>query len=396
MTRCVKIGHGNNMNVCRASNFATDQQELLLRAAVSKGQEAFDAWHEWNHTVCIEKDLDHGSFRLLPLLYVNLKQMGLNDPLMGKLKGAYRQSWSKNQTLFHYMAKVIDNLQSHGIKTMLLKGAALSLLYYKNNGARPMADIDVLVPHEHARLAHDLLISNDWVAMMALDEGTINYGHALHFTNPRSQELDLHWRIFPGCCQGEENDFWADAVPVKIAGVATLAPNPTDMLFHSIIHGVAWNPEPPIRWVADVLSLINSPDADIDWTRFVTLAKKYRVSLRLKKGLEYLCAKFHPEIPQTIMNTVRNIQVTHLEKMEYRFLVMPLNVRKKHPYTHFCYHLFIYCRLTSKKRWFSVGGFANYLKGVTHTESLIALLHNLAYRGVRAIKFFLFEGIAQK
>lgn len=39
------------MNVCRASNFATDKQELLLRAIVSKGQAATDAWHEWTRTV---------------------------------------------------------------------------------------------------------------------------------------------------------------------------------------------------------------------------------------------------------------------------------------------------------------------------------------------------------
>ena len=89
---------------------------------------------------------NQGSFRLLPLLYINLQKQGVDDPVMGKLKGIYRQAWSKNQTLFHEMAGVIAHLQDAGIKTMLLKGASLSLLYYKNNGARPMADIDVLVP----------------------------------------------------------------------------------------------------------------------------------------------------------------------------------------------------------------------------------------------------------
>ncbi|MFZ2396370.1 MAG: nucleotidyltransferase family protein [Smithella sp.] len=67
---------------------------------------------------------------------------------MGMLRGIYRKAWSKNQTLFHEMAKVVEYLQHAGIKTMLLKGASLSLLYYKNNGARPMADIDLLVPYK--------------------------------------------------------------------------------------------------------------------------------------------------------------------------------------------------------------------------------------------------------
>lgn len=384
------------MNVCRASNFATDKQELLLRAIVSKGQAATDAWHEWTRIVDIEKNIDHGSFCLLPLLYVNLQQMGIDDPLMGKLKGTYRQSWSKNQTLFHDMARVVDNLQSSGIKTMLLKGAAMSLLYYKNNGARPMADIDVLVPYAKARLAHDVLIAAGWMPMGTFNEGLLGYGCSLSFTNPRGQGFDLHWRLFNGCCQSEENDFWESAVPVKITGVATLAPNPTDMLFHTIIHGVAWNPEPPIRWVTDTISLIHSPDVDIDWTRFVMLAKKYRVGLRLKKGLEYLCTKFQPAIPPAVMDTLSHLPVTYLEKMEYCFLMTPRDVRRHHPYINFCYHLFIYRRLTSKNRWFSIGVFFGYLKWLMQADGLIVLLHRLAYIGVREIKYFLFKGVAEK
>jgi hypothetical protein len=384
-----------NMNVCRTSNFATGRQELLLRAAVSKGQAAADAWQEWSRTADIEKDVDRGSFRLLPLLYVNLQQMGIDDPLMGRLKGIYRQSWSRNQTLFHDMAKVVDNLQSSGIKTMLLKGAALSLLYYKNNGARPMADIDVLIPRAKARLAHDLLIAAGWVPTPAFNEGLLEYDHSVHFTNPHGQEFDLHWRLFHGCCQDEENDLWDGAAPVKMAGVAALAPNPTDMLFHAIIHGVVWNPEPPIRWVADAMSLIHSPDVDIDWTRLIALAKKYRVGLRLKKGMEYLCARFQTEIPPAVMETVRHLPVTYLEKMEYRFLMTPLDIRRNRPYNTFCYHLFVYRRLTSKNRWFSPGGFAGYLKWVMHAGSLTALLYRLMHRGVHLIKSVLFKGVAE-
>jgi hypothetical protein len=147
------------MNTIKPADFylATPNQELLLKAALFSGEDALEAWSKWRDAVDWEGHFEPGSFRLLPLLYNNLHKHGVDDSAMGKLKGIYRQAWSKNQTLFHEMAKVIEFLQNAGIKTMLLKGASLSLLYYKNNGSRPMADIDVLVPLKQARLADELL-----------------------------------------------------------------------------------------------------------------------------------------------------------------------------------------------------------------------------------------------
>lgn len=133
-----------------------------MQAALMNGGDAVAAWKEWQSGVDLEDQLDQGSFRLLPLLYTNLKQQGVDDPLMGKLKGIYRQAWSKNQTLFHEMSRVVKFLQDQGIQTMLLKGAPLSLLYYRNNGARPMADIDVMVHRNQVLQAYRLLINAGW------------------------------------------------------------------------------------------------------------------------------------------------------------------------------------------------------------------------------------------
>ena len=59
----------------------TKEQELLLKAALLKGEEAIKAWHEWKTCVDIEF-IDHGSNRLLPLLYFNLVQNDINDPII--------------------------------------------------------------------------------------------------------------------------------------------------------------------------------------------------------------------------------------------------------------------------------------------------------------------------
>jgi hypothetical protein len=376
------------MNTINPADFylATPNQELLLKAALFSGEDALEAWSKWRDAVDWEGHFEPGSFRLLPLLYNNLHKHGVDDSAMGKLKGIYRQAWSKNQTLFHEMAKVIEFLQNAGIKTMLLKGASLSLLYYKNNGSRPMADIDVLVPLKQARLANELLQKAGWTSPLPLTELDLIYGHAIQLHNRLDKEFDLHWRPFNGCQDEYEKDFWDGAIPVKMANVDSMSPNPTDMLFHVIIHGVAWNPVPPIRWIADAITLINSDDFTIDWQRLINTAQKHHLSLRFKKGLQYLHDHFHPLIPPSVMKTIINLPVYYLEKIEYRFMIGNRNNVSSSPFAAFCCHLCRFRRLNTGKSIFPVFKFSRSLQWRMNARNN----YDLFYKGFRiAVNMFL-------
>jgi hypothetical protein len=369
------------MNTIKPADFylATPNQELLLKAALFSGEDALEAWSKWRDAVDWEGHFEPGSFRLLPLLYNNLHKHGVDDSAMGKLKGIYRQAWSKNQTLFHEMAKVIEFLQNAGIKTMLLKGASLSLLYYKNNGSRPMADIDVLVPLKQARLADELLQKAGWTSPFPLTELDLIYGHAIQLHNRLDKEFDLHWRPFNGCQDEYEKDFWDGAIPVKMAKVDSMSPNPTDMLFHVIIHGVAWNPVPPIRWIADAITLINSDDFTIDWQRLINTAQKHHLNLRLKKGLQYLHDNFHPLIPPSVMKTIINLPVYYLEKIEYRFMIGNRDNVSSSPFAAFCCHLCRFRRLNTGKSIFPVFKFSRSLQWRMNARNN----YDLFYKGFR-------------
>ena len=376
------------MNTINPADFylATPNQELLLKAALFSGEDALEAWSKWRDAVDWEGHLEPGSFRLLPLLYNNLHKHGVDDSAMGKLKGIYRQAWSKNQTLFHEMAKVIEFLQNAGIKTMLLKGASLSLLYYKNNGSRPMADIDVLVPLKQARLANELLQKAGWTSPLPLTGLDLIYGHAIQLRNRLDKEFDLHWRPFNGCQDEYEKDFWDGAIPVKMAKVDSMSPNPTDMLFHVIIHGVAWNPVPPIRWIADAITLINSDDFTIDWQRLINTAQRHHLNLRLKKRLQYLHDNFHPSIPPSVMKTIINLPVYYLEKIEYRFIISNRDNESSSPFAAFCCHLCRFRRLNAGKSIFPVFNFSRSLQWRMNARNN----YDLFYKGFRiAVNMFL-------
>ncbi|MCK4818187.1 nucleotidyltransferase family protein, partial [bacterium] len=227
----------------------TKEQGLLLRASILQGKEAIEALQEWKANINIAH-LDHGSQRLLPLLYHNLRSQGIDDSFMNRFKGVYRLTWYKNQLLFHHVTNLLQSFYNDGIQTMVLKGAALSIFYYRDYGLRPMADFDILVQSEQASAAINLIIKSGWKPkhqklLENFPEIYFSAINAFHFESTNRCELDLHWHLLRECCYpGADDDFWENAVSANIHDVSTQILNPTDQLLHVCVHGAEWNPMP--------------------------------------------------------------------------------------------------------------------------------------------------------
>ncbi|MDH4230859.1 MAG: nucleotidyltransferase family protein [Nitrospirota bacterium] len=371
------------------TSFATRDQELLLRAALLKGADAVDAWNEWKSGVDWEGHLDNGSFRLLPLLFTNLKRLEVKDPLMGKLKGIYLKAWYENQRLFFQAGRILDYLHKEGIRTIVLKGIPLAILHYRNYGVRPMTDIDILVPASQALLTADALKRAGWIS--TADESLeipMQYRHSQQFVCASGTEVDLHWNLMLESARVDSaSDFWNKAVPIKIQDVPSYALDPTDMLFHVIVHGVKWNPEPPIRWIADAMTIIRSPDPHIDWSRLMSHAKKYMVCLQIKEGLNYLNENFQAPVPKKIMDNINNMTVSYLERLEYRRLIMNGEEYSGTLLGGGPTYLIQYLRLTKDTGFLpALAGFPKYLRYRMRKKNMRHLLSYLVSRSIRISK----------
>jgi hypothetical protein len=379
-----------SMQFSEASSFATKDQELLLRAALLNGAGAVEAWHEWESAVDWDGHLDHGSFRLLPLAYRNLKRLEVRGPLMGKLKGIYLKAWYENQRLFFEASKILDYLHNEGIQTMVLKGIPLAILHYGNYGVRPMSDIDILVPASQAVPTADALKRAGWTATAygLLDDVPMQYRHSQQFIGESGTEVDLHWNIMIESTRVDSaSDFWNKAVPIKIQGVPSHALDPTDMLFHVIVHGIKWNPEPPIRWIADAMTIIQSPDLHIDWPRIISHAKKYMVCLQIKEGLNYLYENFQAPVPKTTMDNINAMPVSYLERFEYRRLISNGEYYSGTLLGGFPAYLIGYLRLTRGSGFLpAFAGFPKYLQYRMNKKNMRHLLSHLVVRGARISK----------
>lgn len=309
---------GQESGFDRPGLWPTPEQLLVLKAATLDGAPAIDAFRTWRAGVDLDDDFDYQIFRLLPQVFFNMHRLGVDDPMMGRLKGTYRLSWVKTHKLFATIAPVVRALQDAGVRVMLLKGAPLVVSYYANHALRPMADVDLLVHPADLDRAIRVAVDNGWHSGVPFSNDFRRFRHALQFFDAAGNEFDLHWHALYEFCQDEADDvFWRTAERFDFAGLTVAMPDPSRMLFHTVVHGVRWNAEPPVRWIADAMQVFRCRGADLDWNAITQLAIERQVVERLRLGLSFLRAHFDAPVPAAVLSRLRR-RPTLLEWVEAR------------------------------------------------------------------------------
>jgi hypothetical protein len=303
----------------------TEEQELLLKAALLKdtrGLEAFTAWRG-------QTDFDHpdpGSLRLFPMLYRNLVSLGLNDPVVNILKGFYRRALYKNHLLMHSLLQVLSAFNRAKIDTMLLKGAAVTVTSYRDYGLRPMNDFDILVRPQSLQSAVHLLAEEGWAASdpTLRDRMFTRIRHACEFEHPSGQVFDLHQYIFQECCfDGVDEPFWQKALIVDVNGLPARVLDNADQFLHTAVHGTLWNDVPPIRWAADAVMLLRQDNRPFSWNRLLEQAGRLSFTLALRDTLSYLKERLNQPIPAEVLSALAAKRSGILECLENRTRLYP-------------------------------------------------------------------------
>jgi Uncharacterised nucleotidyltransferase len=312
------------------SLWPTPLEERLLKAALLSGPQALMAWTEW----IAEADIDHlepASFRLLPLLYHNLKALGVEHPLMGRFKGIYRREWYLNQLLFNEAAQVIKLLAGQGFPSLVLKGAAWATLYYRDPGLRPMEDFDLLVPSYQALVAIKRLQTAGWgpkeTPHIPFSPALLNITHARALSGPNGHSIDLHWHVLHTDLEREADaDFWETAQLFTLNDIETVTLNHTDHFLHICSLGVEWADTRPIRWVADAVRLLHTVP-ELDWDRFCARAEQHHLSLQIQSALAYLTRAFDLPIPDSVVARIRALTATATDRRIFEASLVPPELR---------------------------------------------------------------------
>jgi hypothetical protein len=301
-------------------NRPTAEQLLVLHAALDPAPVAATAWQRWREAIEFD-DVDHGSSRLLPLVYRNLGADAFDAEVAGRLKGLYRRSWSHNQLIFKRAAEAIAVLEGAGIETLVTKGASLALLSYGDVGVRPMDDVDVLVPLALTAEAIEALSGAGWSPDHDDPPAWTEVHHSLDFAGADSGHVDLHW--FALWQPASDRELWRASVPLELAGAVTRAPCAADQLLLACVHGTPWSPLPPFRWIADAVTVIRSAGEQLDWDRLVAEAERRRVTVAAAAALAYLGEEFGASVPEPVLAGLRGAPASRHERAAFRAACRP-------------------------------------------------------------------------
>jgi hypothetical protein len=284
----------------------TFEQHHLLRASLlgdpARVRESFAQWKSR-----VDRDaIDHGSLRLLPLLYRNLQRAGVDDPMLSRLKGVYRQVWFRNQLILDQGVRLLDTLAAAGIPTLVLKGAALAGTVYDEPALRPMEDFDLLVPRTHFARAVAATLAAGWSfdPPLADPEPHFVFQHAVGFRRDGGGAVDLHWTAAGLPVNGSEaRAVQESSQPHRIGDRETRTLGPADQLLQICTHATRFNPDiPPIRWAADAcLLLAREP---FPWDTLIALARARGLTLVMHRTLEYLRDGLDADIPEDVMTAL--------------------------------------------------------------------------------------------
>lgn len=277
---------------------------------------------------------DPASRRLWPLLWQRWHTSGA---LPAAEQAAWKQqmlvTWGQNQRRLSQARALAVDFAREGIPLLLVKGLPLALQVYPTLAARPMGDLDLVVPFPQAEAAAALLSERGWLPgptplkggddhttcrrhpwlgeprpLAALDSvyRQVRSGHA--FRQADGSEIDLHWFVFHEQCDpGVDDDLWAHAQPLATdqgghddaRNTPLLVPSAADHLLLLLTHACRWDPQPPIRWVADAVLLLRS--GTIDWARFLAITQQRQLAAVVEPLLAYLLDAFAVEVPPTVL-----------------------------------------------------------------------------------------------
>ena len=284
--------------------FVRHSHALALRAALLEGDDALQAFAQWRQAVPFD-EIDTHTQRLVPCIYRNVRSLGGDDPILGRMKGVYRRTWVSNRLRLAACENLLGIFDRAGIPSVLLKGAAILVRWTSDSGLRPMVDVDVLVRREQRRMALAHLLAAGyklgWIRADRFTDREFHKVHAVELRDPAGIRIDLHWRaLLNGRARDQDRAFWDLALPVRLADSTTHVLSPEDHLYHTCAHAASWNDGARIDWAADAAMILREAGSRFDWDRFVAHARRDGIDLPVRTFVALLRDLLNIPVPRTV------------------------------------------------------------------------------------------------
>ncbi|MBU0491227.1 MAG: nucleotidyltransferase family protein [Chloroflexi bacterium] len=256
--------------------------------------------------------------QLAPLAYYQLYHtLDRLPPWVAEaLQTAYHNVLAANVVLYNRTQRILKALRQASIPVLVLKGTLFAQTLYPSIGARPMCDLDLVIPLDQLAQVETVLSSFGY---RSLGHGTrpleyhLRYGGEVTYGPPQSwPPVDLHWHLIFGewprwATAVADEDFWGRAEPAIIDGIEVLQLAVLDSLLHqvwhiAVVHGYT---DMGLRSYVDLDRIIRAAGDSLDWTGFVELTRRVRMTTAAYLTLALCVQSLHTPVPPTVLATVQ-------------------------------------------------------------------------------------------
>jgi len=210
------------------------------------------------------------------------------SPSLDKMVAHYARVGSANRTAFQELKVVLARFHEQGIECLLLKGADLIPRLYGVLGARPLADVDLLV---HA------------ADLPAIDRVLKTLGYRPHidgnpaYVDPEHKlDLDVVTDIW---YMDDPAIIWQRAVQREFQGSPVQAMDSNDLLLYLTAYVVVYRGRLSPFFAQDLALLIEKER--IEWPFVLTEACRYHLKIPLYHGLTYTIRGKQAKVPPEVM-----------------------------------------------------------------------------------------------
>lgn len=302
--------------LCLQSRF---NPTALDRAQVVASQDNFD-WDALSKLVDDEL--------LSPLLYTITSDKDMLPPhLERQIREIYLQNAVRNAILAKNLAKIIEGSAAYSIDLIVLKGAALAEIVYRNIAVRPMVDMDILVRGADVQKALDLLSSLNYIAVdPETHPGTLLEFESellMHKVEQFDIALELHWSLLDSPHYQQKIDmrwFWQTAAPAQFNGKPGLVLGAEALLLHLCSHIMLHHRGKGLLWLHDVAEVLARFGESLEWETLLNKAQDYDLVLSLQRIIPMVNREWQIGLAQSVLDGLNALQPSDRERQVFNWL----------------------------------------------------------------------------
>lgn len=223
---------------------------------------------------------------IAPLLFHNLNRYAVAESMPEGIRQTFKKIYHsvgfQNALYLEELQHLLHIFEQAGIRTVILKGAAILEDVFRNIALRQMADLDVLVQEEDLDIVGLKLSESGYVPNEhehTKEWYREQHHHLAPYYHPdRKIAVEIHHHIIP-----PENHFgieieklWERAQPIHIGNIRTFTLSPEDLIIHLCLHlAYCGGFIGGLRSLADIDQAIRYYGDRMDWNLLVKESCKH-------------------------------------------------------------------------------------------------------------------------